>query len=282
MSVGQGLFTLSFPDNTLQASLRVDFLYENKDTLEMDHELQVGDVLGVASDLFEIETRSGRHHLDGFFLLAGAGIEEGKQLEHLGAVLAQRAADGEAVKGERAQVLGALLPQGLVDATMDHGVHGLQVAFIERGGQHHEGAAAVERLPAHRVRDSAHRAAHALQAGAHPLRLRAARERHRPGHRARGAGAGDMSDDIRAAGVQGTDEDRREERKELAAVGEEKGGGRQGENNVFAAFITLYEFQRHATRSSTDKEDCGRSFKATKCDPKRMSRFIYLPFYPTH
>ena len=44
------------------------------------HELQVGDVLGVASDLFEIETRSGRHHLDGFFLLAGAGIEEGKQL----------------------------------------------------------------------------------------------------------------------------------------------------------------------------------------------------------
>ena len=83
VSVGQGLFTLSFPDNTLQASLRVDFLYENKDTLEMDHELQVGDVLGVASDLFEIETRSGRHHLDGFFLLAGAGIEEGKQLERV-------------------------------------------------------------------------------------------------------------------------------------------------------------------------------------------------------
>ncbi|MCH2100549.1 MAG: alkaline phosphatase family protein [Planctomycetes bacterium] len=83
LDVGQALFTLSFPDNTAQASLRVDFLEENRNTLDMDHQLQVGEMVGDASDLFEIETRSGRHHLDGFFLLAGHGIAEGKWLERV-------------------------------------------------------------------------------------------------------------------------------------------------------------------------------------------------------
>lgn len=83
LDAGHALFTLSFPDNTVQASLRVDFLEENRNTLDMEHQLQVGDMVGDASELFEIETRSGRHHLDGFFLLAGPGIAEGKELERV-------------------------------------------------------------------------------------------------------------------------------------------------------------------------------------------------------
>lgn len=81
LTADQALFSLSFPDNTLQASLRVDFLDENKDSLAMDHELEVGGMVGLASEIFEIESRSGRHHLDGFFLLAGPGVEEGKQID---------------------------------------------------------------------------------------------------------------------------------------------------------------------------------------------------------
>jgi hypothetical protein len=80
LTADQQLFTVSFPDNTVQASLRIDFLYENKDSLEMDHELRIGDVVGKASELFEIETRSGRHTTTGFFLLAGPGVKEGVEL----------------------------------------------------------------------------------------------------------------------------------------------------------------------------------------------------------
>lgn len=81
ITVDQPLFTLSFPDNTVQASLRIDFLEENMNSLEMDHDLRIGDVVGKASDVFEIETRSGRHTLTGFFLLAGPGVKQGAKLE---------------------------------------------------------------------------------------------------------------------------------------------------------------------------------------------------------
>jgi len=79
-TVNQSLFTLSFPENA-PGSLRVDFLEENMHTLEMDHELVVNDYAGSADLLFEIETRSGRHTLTGFFLLAGPGVQEGAKLE---------------------------------------------------------------------------------------------------------------------------------------------------------------------------------------------------------
>jgi hypothetical protein len=81
ITADQPLFTLSFPDNTVQASLRIDFLEENMNSLEMDHDLRIGDVVGKASEVFEIETRSGRHTLTGFFLLAGPGVKQGAKLE---------------------------------------------------------------------------------------------------------------------------------------------------------------------------------------------------------
>lgn len=80
VTVGQPLFTLSFPENA-EGSMRVDFLYENMDTLEFDHTLQVGEVTGLASELFVVETRSGEHTNTGFFLLAGPGVREGVELE---------------------------------------------------------------------------------------------------------------------------------------------------------------------------------------------------------
>ena len=61
------------------------------------------------------------------------------------------------------------------------------------------------------------------------------RPRTQRGVHARDMVAGEMSDDIRAAGAQGADEDRREERKEQAAVGEEKGGGREGDKMTAGA-----------------------------------------------
>jgi type I phosphodiesterase/nucleotide pyrophosphatase len=79
-SIGQALFTLSFPDNA-PGSLRVDFMRENVNTLEMDHELDLNGYSGVAEQLFEVETRSGRHTTTGFFLLAGPGVREGAKLE---------------------------------------------------------------------------------------------------------------------------------------------------------------------------------------------------------
>lgn len=85
VSINQPLFTLSFAENTAvdgrAANLRVDFLQENKDTLEWGHDLQIGEVVDKADKLFVLETRSGRHKMEGFTLIMGPGIPEGQQLE---------------------------------------------------------------------------------------------------------------------------------------------------------------------------------------------------------
>jgi len=80
-TINQALFTLSYPENSVEATLRVDFLEQNAETLQLDHELQVGDIKGPATSIFEVETRSGRHTLTGFFLIAGPDVRVGAKLD---------------------------------------------------------------------------------------------------------------------------------------------------------------------------------------------------------
>jgi predicted AlkP superfamily pyrophosphatase or phosphodiesterase len=82
LTAKKALFTLSFPANA-PGLLRVDFLKQNKETLTLENELQVGDYKGIASELFEVEVRSGRHTKVGFFLLAGPGVRHGVKLDEV-------------------------------------------------------------------------------------------------------------------------------------------------------------------------------------------------------
>ncbi|MBC8406193.1 MAG: alkaline phosphatase family protein [Planctomycetes bacterium] len=81
LTANQALFTVSFaPDK--DDTLRVDFMDHAKSgLLAMDNELQIGDTVGKASQLYAIEERSGRHTLTGFFLMNGPGVKQGAKLD---------------------------------------------------------------------------------------------------------------------------------------------------------------------------------------------------------
>mmetsp|Transcript_16394 Transcript_16394/g.44601 ORF Transcript_16394/g.44601 Transcript_16394/m.44601 type:complete len:288 (+) Transcript_16394:418-1281(+) len=57
--------------------------------------------------------------------------QEGEKLEHLRAVLAERPADGKAVKRQRREVLGRLAPHRLVGTAVHDAVHGLLARLLE-------------------------------------------------------------------------------------------------------------------------------------------------------
>jgi type I phosphodiesterase/nucleotide pyrophosphatase len=80
VTTGSKLFTLSFPENA-KGQMRIDYVQQNKNTTKLDHILRVGDFEAEASKLFAVETRSGRHTLTGFFLMAGPGVRQGLRLE---------------------------------------------------------------------------------------------------------------------------------------------------------------------------------------------------------
>jgi predicted AlkP superfamily phosphohydrolase/phosphomutase len=81
LTANRSLFTVSFPENSVD-QLRIDFMdHALSGLLELENQLQIGETVGPASQLFAIEERSGRHTLTGFFLLAGPGVKQGVRLD---------------------------------------------------------------------------------------------------------------------------------------------------------------------------------------------------------
>ncbi len=81
LTANRALFTVGFPENSTE-QLRVDFMdHARSGLLKLENDLQIGDTVGKAKEIFAIEERSGRHTLTGFFLLAGPGIKKGVRLE---------------------------------------------------------------------------------------------------------------------------------------------------------------------------------------------------------
>ncbi|NQU50792.1 MAG: alkaline phosphatase family protein [Planctomycetes bacterium] len=81
VTANRAIFTVGFPENS-SGQLRVDFMdHARSGLLKLENQLQIGDTVGPASELFAIEERSGRHTLTGFFLLSGPGAKQDVRLD---------------------------------------------------------------------------------------------------------------------------------------------------------------------------------------------------------
>lgn len=81
LTANRSLFTVGFPENSDQ-QLRIDFMeHARSGLLKLENDLQIGDTVGKAKQIFAIEERSGRHTLTGFFLIAGPGVKQGVRLD---------------------------------------------------------------------------------------------------------------------------------------------------------------------------------------------------------
>ena len=133
LTANAALFTVGFPENSTD-QLRVDFMdHALSGKLKLDNQLQIGDTVGPASDLFAIEERSGRHTLTGFFLLAGPGVKQGAKLDPISVydlaptmtyVMGKKVPDGLGVMSkETGQKLGRVISDAFTHAHLnDHPV----------------------------------------------------------------------------------------------------------------------------------------------------------------